>query len=118
MQVKIISNETNQINLTYHYMHHRYLQSYERIYFAKQYKILQNKTNILLFLLYFGILIFRHDHMNLVTCNGTAKVWRSISNKASSRVELAVFLIYTRISIYILKFQLSVSKTKNRIISF
>ncbi|POG58863.1 hypothetical protein GLOIN_2v1727082 [Rhizophagus irregularis DAOM 181602=DAOM 197198] len=56
-----------------------------------------NKTDILLFLLYIGILIFaekitdhhhaynRHSHkithMNLVTCNCTAKVWRSISNK-------------------------------------
>src|SRR6185437_10684235 len=61
-----------------------------------------NKTDILLFLLYIGILIFaekitdhhhaynRHSeithkitHMNLVTCNGTAKVWRSASKNLS-----------------------------------
>ncbi|PKB97916.1 hypothetical protein RhiirA5_367254 [Rhizophagus irregularis] len=57
-----------------------------------------NKTDILLFLLYIGILIFAEKitdhhhaynrrseitHMNLVTCNGTAKVWRSISNNFS-----------------------------------
>src|SRR5581483_3693451 len=58
----------------------------------------QNKTDILLFLLYIGILIFaekitdhhhaynRHSeitHMNFVTCNGTAKVWRSASKNLS-----------------------------------
>src|SRR5436305_9868235 len=57
----------------------------------------QNKTDILLFLLYIGILIFAEKidnhhvynrrseitHMNLVTCNGTAKVWRSITNGTS-----------------------------------
>src|SRR5437762_9203694 len=52
-----------------------------------------NKTDILLFLLYICILIFAEKitdhhhahnrrseitHMNLITCNGTAKVWRSI----------------------------------------
>ena len=50
----------------------------------------QNKTDILLFLLYIGILITDHHHaynrrseithMNLVTCNGTAKVWSSITS--------------------------------------
>src|SRR3954451_7946874 len=51
-----------------------------------------NKT---LFLLYISILIFATDHhhaynrrseithMNLVTCNGTAKVWRSASKNLS-----------------------------------
>src|SRR6266496_6650965 len=58
----------------------------------------QNKTDILLFLLYISILIFAEKitdhhhaynrrseitHMNLITCNGTAKVWRSISNVIS-----------------------------------
>src|SRR5436305_5041366 len=57
----------------------------------------QNKTDILLFLLYIGILIFAEKidhhhaynrrseitHMNLVTCNGTAKVWRSASKNLS-----------------------------------
>ena len=53
---------------------------------------------ILLFLLYIGILIFAEKifdhhhaynrrseitHMNLVTCNGTAKVWRSASKNLS-----------------------------------
>jgi len=57
-----------------------------------------NKTDILLFLLYIGILIFAEKitdhhhaynrrseitHMNLVTCNGTAKVWRSASKNLS-----------------------------------
>src|SRR5436305_12037595 len=57
-----------------------------------------NKTDILLFLLYIGILIFAEKitdhhhaynrrseitHMNLVTCNGTAKVWRSASKHLS-----------------------------------
>src|SRR6266496_1349240 len=52
----------------------------------------QNKMDILFFLLYIGILIFAEKifnhhhtynrcneitHMNLVTCNSTAKVWRS-----------------------------------------
>ena len=57
----------------------------------------QNKTDILLFLLCIGILIFAEKifdnhaynrrsetiHMNLVTCNGTAKVWRSASKNLS-----------------------------------
>src|SRR6266498_620692 len=58
----------------------------------------RNKTDILLFLLYIGTLIFAEKisdhhhaynrrseitHMNLVTCNGTAKVWRSISSGMS-----------------------------------
>ena len=58
----------------------------------------QNKTDMLLFLLYIGILIFAEKitdhhhaynrrseitHMNLVTCNGTAKVWRSASKNLS-----------------------------------
>src|SRR2546430_16903297 len=53
---------------------------------------------ILLFLLYIGILIFAEKifdhhhaynrrseitHMNLITCNGTAKVWRSASKNLS-----------------------------------
>ena len=57
-----------------------------------------NKTDILLFLLYICILIFAEKitdhhhaynrrseitHMNLVTCNGTAKVWRSASKNLS-----------------------------------
>src|SRR5271154_1395710 len=57
----------------------------------------QNKTDIFL-LLYIGILIFAEKifnhhhahnrrseitHMNLVTCNGTAKVWHSISKVIS-----------------------------------
>jgi hypothetical protein len=54
----------------------------------------QNKTDILLFLLYIGILIFAekitdHHHaynrhtQNYTTCNGTAKVWRSASKNLS-----------------------------------
>src|SRR6266542_408437 len=54
----------------------------------------QNKPDTILFLLYIGVLIFAEKitdhhhayngrseitHMNLVTCNFTAKVWRSIS---------------------------------------
>src|SRR6266498_4090436 len=51
----------------------------------------QNKTDILLFLLYIGILIFaekitdhhhaynRRSEITHMTCNGTAKVWRSAS---------------------------------------
>ncbi len=57
-----------------------------------------NKTDILLFLLYIGILIFAEKitdhhhaynrrseliHMNFITCNGTAKVWRSASKNLS-----------------------------------
>jgi hypothetical protein len=57
-----------------------------------------NKTDIFLFLLYIGILIFAEKsltihhaynrrseitHMNLITCNGTAKVWRSASKNLS-----------------------------------
>src|SRR6266542_4371917 len=57
----------------------------------------QNKTDILLFLLYIGILIFAEKitdhhhaynrrseitHMNLVTCNGTAKVCRTCEKKS------------------------------------
>src|SRR5205823_1259658 len=57
-----------------------------------------NKTDILLFLLCIGILIFAEKitdhhhaynrrseitHMNHVTCNGTAKVWRSASKNLS-----------------------------------
>src|SRR3954447_25807593 len=55
-----------------------------------------SKPDILLlpvFLLYIGILIFASrvqynrrseiTHMNLVTCNGTAKVWRSASKNLS-----------------------------------
>src|SRR5687768_11661712 len=56
---------------------------------------------ILLFLLYIGILIFAKKvfdhhhaynrrseitHMNLVTCNGTAKVWCSISSIFTCRI--------------------------------
>src|SRR6266542_4465623 len=61
----------------------------------------QNKTDILLFLLYIGILIFAEKitdhhhaynrrseiiHMNLITCLNITllnKIWRSISNKFS-----------------------------------
>ncbi len=58
----------------------------------------QNKMDILLFLLYISILIFvekitdhHHTynrrseitHMNLITCNGTAKVWHSASKNLS-----------------------------------
>ena len=58
----------------------------------------QNKPDIILFLLYIGVLIFaekisdhHHEynrrseisHMILVTCNGTAKVWRSASKNLS-----------------------------------
>src|SRR6266542_6503273 len=58
----------------------------------------QNKTDILLFLLYIGISIFTEKitdhhhaynrrseitHINLVTCNGTEKVWRSASKNLS-----------------------------------
>src|ERR1043165_8488910 len=58
-----------------------------------------NKTDILLFLLYIGHFDLRREnhhaynrhseithkitHMNLVTCNGTAKVWRSASKNLS-----------------------------------
>src|SRR5205085_2725065 len=55
----------------------------------------QNKTDILLFLLYIGTLIFAEkitDHHHAynrrsenthMTCNGTAKVWRNTSNNFS-----------------------------------
>src|SRR5581483_12121745 len=58
----------------------------------------QNKPDIILFLLYIGVLIFAEKitdhhhvyngrseitHMNLVTCNFTAKVWRSASKNLS-----------------------------------
>ena len=64
----------------------------------------QNKTDILLFLLYIGILIFAEKitvhhhaynrrseitHMNLVTCNGTAKV----SSKNLSYISIFTCLI-------------------------
>src|SRR5438067_4946982 len=72
----------------------------------------QNKTDILLFLLCIGILIFAEKifdhhhaynrrseitHMNLVICNGTAKVWRSISGIISSIVR-AKYLYYNALS--------------------
>ncbi|PKK43740.1 hypothetical protein RhiirC2_764732 [Rhizophagus irregularis] len=62
--------------------------------------------DILLFLLYIGILIFAEKitdyhhaynrcseitHINLVTCNGTAKVWRSISNNFSGNGIISIF---------------------------
>src|SRR6266542_3915497 len=71
----------------------------------------QNKTDILLFLLYIGILIFAEKifghhhaynrrseitHMNLVTCNGTAKVWRSASKNLSY---ISIFILKTLRSI-------------------
>ena len=66
----------------------------------------QNKADILFFLLYIGILIFAEKitdhhhafnkrseliHMNLVACNGTAKVWRSISNNFSGNGIISIF---------------------------